>query len=401
MDIEYEEVPIDNEKRHDIFHYFYGGYYYNKKEKLYFFMLHTQPNKKEVSYYITDSCVLIADPGYDATFKVLFLNNPALLQNFLNSIYFEDNNMKLTNLEYLVGEYNEIGAAYNLNNLRSDIACKAKANMDKDILIDIEIQINWIDNLENRLFEYGSLLRNMDTKTLYLKDKEKNKNSDNKIKIKKIYNDTIVIAFILDKNNMKNSSKIELANSQNNNDLTKTTLNGFKIVEINVNKELDEMERNNKVILFNHVLSKDGADWLKLIGLRFWAEKYGDPSFGKYIFPKLKNGATYSKNQYLNSAIMSLIDESQINLTFYSKIEDAMEMQYNEGKKEGIEKGGKQKELLWAYRLFTQNQKGALKCLQFDYKYNMNEIHQILNNINDQQSLDQFIKYLKDNNYIS
>jgi hypothetical protein len=342
MDIEYEEIPIDNEKKKDIFHYFYGGYFFNKEEQLYHFILHTQPNKNQVSHYITNSYVLVADPGYDATFKVLFLNNSECLQNFLNCIYFEDNNMKLTNLEYLVGEYNEIGAAYNLNNLRSDITCKAKVNMEKDLLIDIEIQINWIYNLENRLFEYGSLLRNMDTKTLYSKLKEK-KNSDTKIKIKKIYNDTIVIAFILDaKNHVKNSSKIELVNTENNDNLTKTTLNGFKILEINVNKELNEMQRNNKVKLFNHVLSKDGADWLKLIGLRFWAEK-DESSFGKYIFPKLNKDDRYSKNKFLNSAIMNLIGESQINMTFYSNIEDAMYMQYNEGKKEGIEKGEKKK----------------------------------------------------------
>ena len=401
MDIEYEEIPIDNEKKIDIFHYFYGDYSFNKEEKLYYFLLHTQQNKKQVSYYKTDSYVLIADPGYDASFKVLFLNNSACLQNFLNCIYFEDNNMKLTNLEYLVGEYNEIGAAYNLNNLRSDITCKAKVNMDKDLLIDIEIQINWIDNLENRLFEYGPLLRNMDSRTLYSKEKEKKKNSDTKKNIKKIYNDTIVIAFILDaKNHMKNSSKIELVNTENNNELTKTTLNGFKIIEINIKKELDEMQRNNKVKLFNHILSKDGADWLKLIGLRFWAEKV-EGSFGKYIFPKLNKDDKYSKNKFLNSAIMSLIEESQINLTFYSNIEDAMYMQYNEGKKEGIEKGEKKKELLLAYKLFTNNQKNALKYLQFDYKYKINEIYKILDNINDQKSLEQFIKYLEDNNYIS
>ena len=392
IDIDYEEEPI-GDKKNDIFHYFNGAYFFNKKEKLYYFILQTQPNKFKVSYYLNNSYVLIADPGYDASFKVLFMNNSACLQNFLNCIYFEDNNMKLTNLEYLVGDYNEIGVAYNLNNLRSDITCKAKVNMDKDLLIDIEIQINWLDNLENNLFEYGTLLRNMDTKILDSKEKEKKKNrKENESKeIKKIYNDTIVIAFILDDKKNANSSKIELAKTENNDDMTKTTLNGFKNIEINVFKELNKMQQNNEIKLFNKVLSKDGADWLKLIGLRFWAKKY-EGSFGKYIFPKLNKNDKYSKNEYLNSAIMSLIGESKINLTLYSNIENEMNMRYIEGEKKT--------QLLWSYNLFINNQKDALNYLHFDYKYEENEISKILCDISDQKSLEQFIKYLKDQNSI-
>ena len=403
MNIECEEEPVGN-KKDDIFHYLQGGYFFDEKEKLYNFILQSQPNKLQISYYKTNSFVLIADPGYDATFKVLFLNNSVCLQNFLNCIYFEDNNMKLTNLEYLVGDYNEIGATYNLNNLRSDIACKAKVNMEKDLLLDVEIQINWIDNLENRLFEYGTLLRNMDTKTLYSKEKQKEKEKNNnenenviKKSIKKIYNDTIVIAFILDNKKIdKNSSKIELVKTENNDDKIKTTLNGFTIIEINVFKEINEIQRNNKVKLFNNILSKDGADWLKLIGLRFWAEK-DESSFGKYILPKLNKNDKYSKNEFLNYAIISLIGESQINITFYSNIENAMYMQYNDG----IEQGEKKTQLRWAYNLFINNQKDALNYLNFDYKYKENEVFTILADSNDQKSLELFIKYLKENDCVS
>jgi hypothetical protein len=265
--------------------------------------------------------------------------------------------------------------------------------MDKDLLIDIEIQINWLDNLENNLFEYGTLLRNMDTKILDSKEKEKKKNrKENESKeIKKIYNDMIVIAFMLDNQKNANSSKIEMTKTENNDDMTKTTLNGFKIIEINVFKELNKMQQNNEIKLFNKVLSKDGADWLKLIGLRFWAKKY-EGSFGKYIFPKLNKNDKYSKNEYLNSAIMSLIGESKINLTLYSNIENEMNMRYIEGEKKT--------QLLWSYNLFINNQKDALNYLHFDYKYEENEISKILCDISDQKSLEQFIKYLKDQNSI-
>jgi len=201
-----------------------------------------------------------------------------------------------------------------------------------------------------------------------------------------------------DKKPYKDSAKIELMEIKNNNKI-KTTLNGFKIIEINVFKELNEIRRNNKVILFNNILNKDGADWLKLIGLRFWAEK-DDGSFGKYIFPKLNKNDKYSKNEYLNSAIKSLIGESQINMTFYSNIENAMYMQYNEGKVDGIEQGEKKNQILSAYNLFINNQKDAIKYIHSFNKYNEDEIHTILADIDDQNSLELFIKYLRENNYI-
>ena len=71
----------------------------------------------------------------------------------------------------------------------------------------------------------------------------------------------------------------------------------------------------------------------------------------------------YSKNEFLNSASMSLIGDCQINMTFYSNIENAMHLQYNDG----IVQGEKKIQLRWAYSLFINNQNDALNYLPFDY----------------------------------
>ena len=74
--------------------------------------------------------------------------------------------MEISNLVFLVGDFNIIGQKYNINCLCADIACKGNLKIksnnkkeEKDTLLDIEIQINWIENLDDRFFEYGSLLR--------------------------------------------------------------------------------------------------------------------------------------------------------------------------------------------------------------------------------------------------
>ena len=71
----------------------------------------------------------------------------------------------------MVGDFYDIGKRFNIDSLKSDIACKAKIKGSKKILINIEIQINWLSNLDDRLLEYGVCLRNADSNI----EKKKNK----------------------------------------------------------------------------------------------------------------------------------------------------------------------------------------------------------------------------------
>ena len=77
--------------------------------------------------------------------------------------------------------------------MKAGFACKGIINSEKKFLIDIEIQLNWLEDLEDRLFEYGTLLRNLKTNKLREEEKEKLKNEDedndedDKKALKKIY----------------------------------------------------------------------------------------------------------------------------------------------------------------------------------------------------------------------
>ena len=153
-----EIIDEDEIYFNDIFHYLNGNYFKDKNSKKYKFKLLKEDNS--TIYYKVDKIIKIADPGYDSSFKYLFSQNPLRLQNFLNKVYFEQNGMKIKNLDYCVGEYNVIGKMFNSGSLRSDITCKGSIDDKKQILINIEIQIKWLSNLDDRLFEYGTLLRN-------------------------------------------------------------------------------------------------------------------------------------------------------------------------------------------------------------------------------------------------
>ena len=174
---------LDKNILNDIFHYL--GRRYIKENNIYKFPLY--PDKKnpfKVEYYKVKKLSSIPDPSIDSNFKAIFNNHSKRLENLLNSIYFEPNDMKISELLFINNEYNAIGQAYNLNTLRSDIACKGKITINdgeqKELLLDVEIQINWIEELDDKLFEYGTLLRNNYSNELREKqNSEQNKKKSN------------------------------------------------------------------------------------------------------------------------------------------------------------------------------------------------------------------------------
>ena len=145
------------------------------------------------------------------------MNNSERFANFLNTIYFKPNNMEILELGFLIDEFNEINQLYNFKNLRADIACRGIINncdkKETHVLIDVEIHSHWLENIDDRLFEIGSLLRNYNTNNIRIKQKIKEAESENKKSrhIERTYYDTIVIAFILDSQNIsKNSNNNKL-----------------------------------------------------------------------------------------------------------------------------------------------------------------------------------------------
>ena len=72
-------------------------------------------------------------------------------------------NMEITGLAYIIGDYYDIGKRYDLYSLKADITCKAKIKGSKTVLNDVEIQINWVAELDDKFFEYDSFARNINS----------------------------------------------------------------------------------------------------------------------------------------------------------------------------------------------------------------------------------------------
>ena len=373
-------IPENKYLKEDLFHFLTGKYYEGNKSK-YFFILYDK-EKDLTSYYETNNIILAVDPAVDSSFKKLFLNNKERLQSFLNDVFFEPNGNKITSLEYVVGDFYDIGKKYNLNSLKADIACKAKIKGIKNILIDIEIQINWLSELDNKFFEYGSVLRNADSnaETEELKENLKRKKIKGQ-KVKRIYNDVIVMGFIVPQNIYNKTNKIELIKTEDNSN-NQNIVPGLKIYEINVYEILDKLNREKDVKLFGNYISKDGADWLKLIGLRCWANKKSG-TLGRYILPRINENESYSKNSVINKTILDILQGSDLEMNLFSQLEEEFAKNYSEGKKEGKKEGEiegiKKSQLIYVYNFLKLEKYDVLDFLPLDYEYKKEEIYEILN----------------------
>lgn len=411
-DEEYEKIQeesngngqsINDDIKKNIFHYLTGKYDYDKDKKKYSFELTTGG---KIDY---DEVVSLYDPGYDATFKELFLNHPERLKDFLNKAYFENKMMAIKELDYLKGEYYQIGKTYGFNSLSSDIACAAKINDENDntkntILIDAEIQIGWRDILYDRLFEYGSLMRNRYTNQQREKQLQSQSQNEKKKYRERQYNNTIVIAFVLDKERQKDnlSSQIQLIKNKNNESNGKI-LNNFQIAEIHLFYEVEKIIKGKDIKLFGNELNDEGKDWLKLIGLRCWAKE--SKEIMKYILPKLKDNEKYSNNEHINESIMLLIKGTEGLTELYTQINFLIEEGEARGEVRGEEKGKKISEISITYNLFVEK-KNPLELFKLRYCYKRNEIKEIFDNHLkeikiDQNELNDFINYLEGYNYIT
>ena len=99
-------------------------------------------------------------------------------------------------------------------------------------------------------------------------------------------------------------------------------------MEINICEILDQIKRKKDAKLFDKYITKNGADWLKLIGLRFWAKKK-DGSLGQYIFPKRKKNEIYSQNPFINEVILELIEGSDFDINCFSQLEEEFSNNYH------------------------------------------------------------------------
>ena len=365
------------------------------------FLLGEGNNPFLMKEYKSEGC-LISDPALDINFKALFIDKPERFANFLNCVFFLPRNKEISELEFLVGDFHVIGDKYDLNRLSADIACKGKIkeiNNDnnnnkiinvKETLLDVEVQINWIEDIDNILFEYGSVLRYHYTNKIREAQKEENlkkgeKDPKNK---KRIYLDTLVIAFIIGNKKTK-SNEINLIKSDHN---VPIELSMFNIVEINVFNEYYYIKNRKESPLLGR-LSKDGQDWIKLLSLRSWA-KIKEGTY-KYIFPKLSQGHKYSSNNYINDAILELIHGNK----WLNEVDLKFENYGNEIRK--IDNARFKIVKAYLYFCFQQN----INIFTFERKYTIEEIEDILEEESEpkmfnEEIIKNFIQALKEKGVI-
>ena len=365
------------------------------------FLLGEGNNPFLMKVYKSEGC-LISDPALDINFKALFIDKPERFANFLNCVFFLPRNKEISELEFLVGDFHVIGDKYNLNRLSADIACKGKIkeiNNDnnnnkiinvKETLLDVEVQINWIEDIDNILFEYGSVLRYHYTNKIREAQKEENlkkgeKDPKNK---KRIYLDTLVIAFIIGNKKTK-SNEINLIKSDHN---VPIELSMFNIVEINVFNEYYYIKNWKESPLLGR-LSKDGQDWIKLLSLRSWA-KIKEGTY-KYIFPKLSQGHKYSSNNYINDTILELIHGNK----WLNEVDLKFENYGNEIRK--IDNARFKIVKAYLYFYFQQN----INIFTFERKYTIEEIEDILEEESEpkmfnEEIIKNFIQALKEKGVI-
>ena len=365
------------------------------------FLLGEGNNPFLMKEYKSEGC-LISDPALDINFKALFIDKPERFANFLNCVFFLPRNKEISELEFLVGDYHVIGDKYDLNRLSADIACKGKIkeiNNDnnnnkiinvKETLLDVEVQINWIEDIDNILFEYGSVLRYHYTNKIREAQKEENlkkgeKDPKNK---KRIYLDTLVIAFIIGNKKTK-SNEINLIKSDHN---VPIELSMFNIVEINVFNEYYYIKNWKESPLLGR-LSKDGQDWIKLLSLRSWA-KIKEGTY-KYIFPKLSQGHKYSSNNYINDTILELIHGNK----WLNEVDLKFENYGNEIRK--IDNARFKIVKAYLYFYFQQN----INIFTFERKYTIEEIEDILEEESEpkmfnEEIIKNFIQALKEKGVI-
>lgn len=255
-----------------------GKYNYISKNKKYSFDV---LNGNKIS---CKSLKYLVDPVYDSTFKLLFGINGAeeRLIGLLNSILFPGQNEdKIRRLGYLTNEFHSFNQKGNKKSLRADIVCEIERNNNNKFVVAIEMEIGDKGSLTQRLFDYGTSLRNVNSS-------------------KNCFSLGISIS------SRVNSNYVKLMKTTMNNT---STLDYINTVQVNIDNELIKVNGDEDIKINNKFLENEGKEFIKLLGLRNWAEKSGD----KFVLPNLK----LSDNEAINDCIEYL---SSINDNLFVEI---------------------------------------------------------------------------------
>lgn len=348
----------DNEERESIFtRLIKGEIEYDINTRKYSFPL------KNEDLFKCKNIVYIADPAYDSTFKMLFASNgqEKILIDFLNSILFPDeNDDKIVNLTYLVDEFHKLNEKHNKGMLNTDLACKINTKNGIQSVLCIEMQISKQKYFTKRLFDYGTSLRNSNG-----------------------YENCYSLGLSLVSEIGTNNAVLERKK-----DSQKTQLNYINLIEIDISEEINKIKQNEPLKINGKEIKNKGKEYIKLLGIRKWGEKYD----GRYKIPE--PNLVSSNEAFINCLLeLSAITQSQI-----SKME-LDEHYYLEIMNEQREKGKKEGFIISSFYLFDNGNEDPYSILDENNIYaSVNEIKEILKREN-KKKVDDFIRFLSNVGY--
>ena len=275
---------------------------------------------KDGNTTITSDCNRIADLSYDCVFKTIFgegnecleIDGNARLLNLLNSLLFPQKKDKyFIEVVSVSNEKSKISTdSLNSGMLGFDISCRATLldnKSEKKKIVNVEMQLGKKTGLTERMINYAYSLYSM-YKT-----------------------ETIVITFLNQGYvNNDNNSKYIKQSIYNPEGAKIKDLDIAEVIFVNLKEEIDKHIKNERILINKKEIDKTGISWLKLLGIRQWAQK-----FQFYYLPK--NVIFPSKE--LESAFILLQNYEENDLLTYMRAEEEdnniLKIYKEEGKKEG------------------------------------------------------------------
>lgn len=278
------------------------------KGKKYLFRINGEPNI--TSYYFVN----IANPTIDNAFKKVFYTENEITRSFLNSILFPNSN-KIIKVEFLPSEMPGNYSYYSTGSIRFDCLCRCKLTGkkrypkkyelddvfglyldEKEIIIDIEMQICSNPDLEATYFKYVNYLSKA-----YCKNK------------------ILLLALIY-------TPKVENPRAKGNiiyyqQEIYKNPIEIIKkedciIYQLNLNYCYKKIKEGEDVYILNknQILDEQGIEWIKFFTIPLWCKSLTEQYFA---FPPLDE-LSFENDNVCNALKILVFQDSARSISYES-----------------------------------------------------------------------------------
>jgi len=328
----------------------------------------------------------IADSSYNETFNRLFsrklvidnITGEERLKSLLNSLFYpnvDDNGYKIKEITEIENDQEYLCFENVGGYLSFDIACrctcwegkeKRKEDICDDDIFDVLMKSSFESDFIIQLLEYGFSSRyneinikedknNQDGEENKGKKQENMKKKGKKRKPIKILSFLNYDNYDVNKVNHKSYKTVIIFEDPNGNTIRTLKNPPIEIYSINLPFEIGKLSKNEP-IQFNHKkLGKTGVEWIKLLGLKHWANTDKYPLYHKYIIPK----NTENSDGVIQTAIkiLEMVDISDLKefvkneKIFLGQLKGAEEIGGEIGRKKAREKRKREEEKNFSYKL--------------------------------------------------